>query len=244
VSIPGYGKESVVRAIELADQEGLQAVVGIVDQNWTSVLYAKVESENLIYTDLYDLDATIVFVGGVFRRLVSSHCEREKVERHLERIGESDPLAIPRKIAEHIGVLRLVSQRDDLGLALRRFPVEAIVSRDCASVEVTKLVKVAVKRTSDPPVTEAELEQRLRSELEAPRDPARYCSGHDFFAAFGLVVRERWGRSGIGADQLARAARAALGCAELARTELFAGVRRWEERTGRRVWDCPLTARA
>lgn len=82
-TLPAYSKSALERTITLVDRRGLERTLGILDRDWVDVIYPPMESDNVVYTDDYDLDATILLSGDVFERLISSVTNRERREAHM-----------------------------------------------------------------------------------------------------------------------------------------------------------------
>jgi hypothetical protein len=235
--IPGHGKKNVKGAIDLADKHDLKRVVALLDRDWLDLLEERSTSPNTFYTDDYDIDATIFFAGTVANRVAANFSERSKLSAFLAKVDCADIRQWCLKVTLPIGVLRYISQRDNLQLALTGFPVDDVLLDDFSSVDLGKLVHIAYARSKHRPgPEETDILGLLRIEIATLEGDARaYCSGHDIARALSAALRKKCGGSD-GAQSIANAIRAALGRGDWKHTQLFAAVRVWAQQLGVLVW--------
>ncbi|MEW2377525.1 hypothetical protein AB0883_15685 [Micromonospora sp. NPDC047812] len=234
-TLPTTGNSILMGAIRIADDRRMAKVVAISDLDWTGILYPAYNSPNVIYTDDYDLDATLMNCPGIVSRITSSHCDREKVRQLLERTGTGSIFYLATQISAIIGALRLASIRDGLQLKLRHFPVEKVIDWQTYTVDPRKLAVEAITRTTNCSISPDELEMIIKSEAAQILNPLRYCSGHDLIATFATIIRRSCGGS-AGADSLSRALRAAFSCADLQSTGLYFKLDSWAKDRGINAW--------
>jgi len=240
-SLPGYGKQSVLKAIELVDRTGLSNVIGVVDRDLDFIQGVDISSDNVIYTDAYDLDTTIFYASSTFVRVAASICERSAQESHLGSLDGRDARNLVESIAAPLSLLRMISERESLGLKLRGFPMHEVVDGGSASVRVKDLVRLAWQRSGSPTTI---VLQDLVSEVEALLAQglagAQSICGHDLHASLSVIARASWGApKSVGVDAVARLFRAAFSCTELMATELFAAIAAWADARSLTVWRCP-----
>lgn len=231
------GNSALMGAIRLSDQQGIDRVVAISDLDWSGVLYTANPSPNVVYTDHYDLDATILACPGVIARVTAAHCDRGKVGRLLALTQTKSLLDLAIRIASVIGALRLVSIRESLGLNLRSFPIEQVVEWPAYMVDPARLAEIAIARSRDITITSSELESLLKAEMSLVSSPLRYCSGHDLLSALAAIMR-RGGGGTDGAAVLSRVIRSAFSCPDLQSTTLHQKVSGWAETRAAQVWAC------
>lgn len=240
--MPCGGKSNLDRAITLVDQNNVDLVLAVRDSDWVGVLETPSESPNIVYTDLYDLDATILLRTDIGRRVALMFGERERVEHHCEDTGAASPAAIAADIAAEVGIVRLASERSDANLSLRDFPIQEIYDSVEATIRRDRLITIAITRSSACQYSNDDLRQLVEVERRSWWAPDRLSSGHDLAGAFAVLCRQVWGGSTVGAKFLLKAARLALSCAELQTLELYHAVEDWEHRTGGRIWHCRSVA--
>ena len=238
--IPGYGKSSVEHVVALADDQGLDFVLAVLDRDWIGVVDEPHSSPNIVYTDLYDLDATIVFSRDICRRVVANFCDSEKMKRHLSRSGVSSPIDLVLIPAVAVGVLRLLTRERNLPIKVRDFPIGEIMNMDGGEPSVVKMVVIGHSKCGD---RNREMDQGAVAQLVAAKmveigPDVRYCSGHDLAAALAAVMRKKWGCT-VGGDAIIKTIRAAFACENLVATLLYSRVEAWAVSRNVRVWTCP-----
>src|SRR6476469_6664888 len=55
-TIPTFSKSALERVVALVDDEDFERALGILDRDWVDVLHPPVASDNVVYTDDYDLE--------------------------------------------------------------------------------------------------------------------------------------------------------------------------------------------
>jgi hypothetical protein len=236
-TIPGYSKTAVEKAIQLADAAPLERVLAILDLDWVGLLDQPLSSLNIIYTDRYDLDATIFLTSDVMTRIVSATTDRDNVDSHLKSTGLS-MREIVLRIAGKIGIGRFVSCRDKLEVSFRDFPVHVVLMADQDDVDVTQMVTTALGRARTSTIAQADFVARVRKMLTEVTDLSQYSSGHDIAAALAQLVKGPWRGSNVSRVVMEQFGRAALSCAALEQTMLYASVTSWARESGTRVWNC------
>lgn len=235
MTVPGHAKTIVLEAIELSEARQMPHVLGIVDRDLDGVLQPECVSDNVVYTDDYDLEATMLFAGTVFDRVVANMSDREVRERHLAEVSSSaNELVID--IAGAVGLLRYASARDGHGLRCRKLPVHAVVNANGHAIDVHQLARVAISRSPNSTVAEGTVVTVVQEEQKTCQDLRRFCNGHDLAATLAMLAR-RWGsaRSQVAIEENIRVA---FGCAELKETNLYVAIQAWCERFGAAVWNC------
>jgi hypothetical protein len=236
MSFAAHGKRNAERAIELLEARGFEHVLAVLDRDWVDMLDPPLSSANVVYTDDYDLDATVMLAGTVLERLVSALSDRDRREAHLSSVGlDAEHLAL--QLAGPIGLLRFLSRRDGHELRCEDFPVHEAIASTRASVDIQQICVIAVARAVRPNIAASAAGVFLTAELENQTDLRAYCCGHDLAAVLSVLVRH-WGGS-ASRSMLEAVSRAAFGCADLATTSLFAAVRDWAQSVDVSVWSCP-----
>jgi hypothetical protein len=236
--IPGYGKDSVEYAIRLVDQKGPTKVLAILDRDWVGILDVGLESANIVYTDLYDLDATIMSLGNICKRVASSFCDNDRLKRHMSRTGASGIAEFAVRSSVAVGALRLIARERRLPLSVRDFPIGEIIDADGGDPDLRQLVTIAAAKAGRN--VSIDVESTIGLVDEKVREigyQIRYCSGHDLAEALSAVMRKRWGSS-VRAAVVIKALRSALSCHDLSTTRMFGEVQVWAASQRVEVWDC------
>ena len=235
-TITCFGSRNLDGAMALVDRFSIPGVVAIRDSDWIGILNFPAPSANVVLTDLYDLDASIMLVTEIGDRLCRTFGDPTTVDNNCSSHGETSPVMLAVRIATDIGLLRLVSERHNLELALRDFPVHEVMDPTNGLISREKLVALAIQRSSGARCTADEVLGYMASE---PTElTQRLCSGHDLSAVLSVLIYRDWGGSKVPKTFMTKAARAALACTELWSLKFYSDVADWESSTGWIVWKC------
>ena len=236
VTIPGHGKNNVVAAVRLSNGQHVDAVVGVVDADFHGLVGETRYPDNLITTELYDLDAELFFSDNVVARVINAFANHASLSQHMQLTQCGPPEDVAVNVAAAIGALRYIAASEGLSLNLSRFPVQEVVDAATASCDLYRLVLLAFRRSSAPGINPTWLMDRLADVMAHPPAPARrLCCGHDLSAALGHFMRREWGAR-MGADQVERTMRAAIGCDAFRNLSVRKKLARWAEAAGVSVW--------
>ena len=239
ITLPGYSKTAVERAIELIDASAVPRVLAVLDLDWVGILSGPSESANVVYTDYYDLDATVFLTGDVLVRVIAATTDRERVGAYVESTGLPLKETVIRMAAK-IGLGRYVSCRDQLKIPFRDFPTHAAIAQADDDVDLGRMTTIAVGRAAEPAIQQHEFLRRVRAALGTSPDLSRYCSGHDIAAALAHLVRRRLGGGSLSRKTMEQFGRAALSCETLRQTALYTNVAAWAQAANTQVWSCEL----
>jgi hypothetical protein len=236
-TIPAFARRHAERAVELAEENQIERVLGILDRNFSDLLGQEPSSQNIVLTDLYDLDATILFSSDVATRVVAVYTDRDAVQAHGTETGLA-PLQCAVRMAAVLGSLRFISHRDGLSLFTRDLPIEAVVASSHDEVDASRLALIVASKSGGASLTAADIEGKLVGELPLEHPPERLCSGRDLAGIIAWLMRKKWGAGAVGKNNVAATIRAALSCDVLKASSLYREVQAWAEAHGTRVWSC------
>jgi hypothetical protein len=135
--IPGNGRDSVLAAIDILEQEEFVGVVAIVDADFWHVTETDAGSNNVLITDSHDIEV-MMLESKAFTHLVKEFGSKQKIQRFKEKYGINDLRKILFERALPIGILRFVSSDQDLWLTFKGIDYDKIVDR--ARVSPSKAV--------------------------------------------------------------------------------------------------------
>jgi len=115
----GHSKLTASGVVDMADSQTLSRVFALLDRDWDGELMPTSESPNVIYTDHYDLDITLILSGSVMRRLLSNVADSAKIRTHLVAIDETSARGLLVQLTSVVGVLRHVSINHGHDLRMR-----------------------------------------------------------------------------------------------------------------------------
>ncbi|MFB7457559.1 hypothetical protein [Streptomyces sp. NPDC056188] len=243
-TVPGYGKDSVVIAINLVDQQDLRNVGALVDRDWSKSRRAI--SALATQTDYYDIDATVFFTGNVCQRLVSAFCDRQKVREFLTAQQLASPVEAATRLALPLGVLRKLSFDNGWGLRVAGTPMKEVVSEKGNTVDADSLFDLCLKRSKKArigPRDKGDIVASLEAEISSVTDASEYCCGHDLNAALTHLMQAHWGGR-VSKDTVERSMRGAFSCSDLASTRLYGGIQSVLNSSAEVLFSCDATRRA
>ncbi|MFI1465634.1 hypothetical protein [Streptomyces wuyuanensis] len=232
--IPAYGKDNAHACLARVIADRFVGVFAILDRDWLGILPGDLEDDRIIHTHHYDLDACIFFSDGIYEGIAGSFCAGSSFRQGSPGCTTDDLQRSCVDMAFPLGVLRYLSERDRLGLNLSKFPLAEVIDADL-SINLSSLVSIATARTKGASMSNHNIEEVLRREIDSISEKARYCSGHDLAKAFSILIKKRW-HGKIGADVVERAARAALNSTEIQKWKMYPRAKKWVEGTSGKVW--------
>lgn len=236
--IPCHGNANLDRVMELVDLRNVERVVAIRDRDWFDIIDTPAGSDNVVYTDLYDLDASILCSTDIARRLSLVFGTADKVRSHCDHVGRNSPISVAACIAAEVGIIRLASSRNGLDLSTRNFPIHDVCEVSHGTVKQEDLFSIVVARTAACPLSADDVKVFVETERVLAIPAERLSSGHDLGAVMSMLLRGPWGGSPVSAKFVLQAARSALACSELHTLGLYEGIVSWERRTGGQIWNC------
>jgi hypothetical protein len=139
-----FGKPNVIRALDLLEDEGFPAVLGVIDADFDRITAASYTCENLINTENHDLDADI-FWSSAFDIFIRQRAEPGRLEAFLRAKG-GDLRAAIMSSATPIGCVRLISEQQALRLKFSDLKFENFISVDDLSCDIDALVRNVFKQ--------------------------------------------------------------------------------------------------
>ena len=182
-----FGKQNVLQALDLLEDEGFPGVVAVVDADFDRLLGRSQGLENLCVTDCHDLDLTI-FGTCALQRYIVEHAEPERLKSEFK----SDIHAIRAKIIEStlpLAYCRLISENRNLRLFFGDLQYDKFVRLDDLSVNTEELLATLIARSSTS-CTVANLTRLVNDERANSHDPYQLANGHDVAAILGIALRK------------------------------------------------------
>ncbi|MFD5894911.1 hypothetical protein [Streptomyces sp. NPDC060366] len=219
-TIPGYGKNSVLEAMLIAEQRNLRDIAALIDRDWEKDRLPV--SSLAVKTDFYDIDATVFYSGDVCRRVVGAFCDREEVRKFIGLGSWDSPLEPVTELAFPIGILRKLNFEGGWGIRFSDTPFREVALAGARGVDIERTVLSAIERSKKPRVGISDVASIVDIATDAMAevdDKPAYCCGHDLNGALAYLMTSKW-RGRINRTSLERAMRAAFSCKELFSTTL------------------------
>jgi hypothetical protein len=225
----GYGKENVVTALDLLEDEGFAGVVAAVDADFDRVLGRDHPLEGLCKTDYHDLDV-VVFQSEALNRYVAEHGDKTKISSQFNGSYGALREKIIRS-CEMISLCRLVSERRALNLKFKGIEIERFISKSDLKLDYSGYFS-AVINNSKGTTSVADIIGYVKAEAAMSHELLQVTQGHDLAIMFGVALREligsrrdvhTWGR------EIESGLRLAFDWRNFVKTELYASLRAWEQ---------------
>lgn len=222
--VDGEGKLNVVKGIQRLDAQNFEGALGVVDDDYDSLLGRDLGSRNLVATDTHDLEC-LLCRSSALDSVLAEFGNPSKIRR-FENDSGSDVRAGLLERALVFGRLRWSAAR--LGLPIKHdvIRIPRFTDQQTWDVDDNGLMRAVSQSGS---VGYGEELAREIAELP-PADPWRIVRGHDVMEILRIGLRQMLGQlpASVGKNQLAGVLRAAMSREELEETTLCADMRRWE----------------
>ena len=224
----GFGREQVIKALDLLEEEGIGGVVAVIDADFDRILGRSYDLEGLCVTDCHDLDLTI-FSSSALDRVVDMYAEKPLFEQAMG--GSADKLRdFLLRASVELACCRLASERHALRLYFKDLKLYEFVDAASLITDLDKLASELVSRSTTR-TTINELKTYVQAEKSKQHDLRQLANGHDVATFLGIAfqgmlarrrVQQTWG------SEIEAALRLAFDWQALSETELFRCLRAWE----------------
>jgi len=223
-----HNRGNALEALYELDKTHEKGFLGIVDADYSRLLGREPTSPNCVLTEFHDL-GVVVFQSAAFNKVLRERGSGEKI-----RIFEAGHRMLVQDAlfdaACPLGYLRLINERDGLGLCFQDLNYSRLFQRDDLAVDLSKLVVTVVQRSKATVSVEAVL-RMLRMAMTADHDPRLVCSGHDIVALFAIGLRQLFGtQPAILVPDIERELRLAFDKDCFLGTLIYSSIVHWEDR--------------
>ena len=231
VLIPCWGKKNLLEAIELLEREYFKGILGIVDADFWHILPFGSISENICVTDFHDLEILII-ESQAFIYFLNEYGSRNKITEFLKKYDGEDIKTILYNIIYPIGVLRLISLKEGLGLKFRNMPYDRIINKDSLELNIDRLVQFVIN-DSHSKLAEKDLFVYYKKEIAelGEIDFSQICCGDDFVGLICVGLRKLLGSKSAQfakRHNIASGIRLAYDSSYFKNTSLFGCIAQWE----------------
>ena len=231
--VDGEGKDNVVGSVARLDTEAIRGVLGIVDDDYDSLLGINRRTRNLVATDAHDLEC-LLCRSSALDSVLAEFGVGSKIRKFEKAAGVDVRTGLLERTMV-FGRLRWAAKRHNLKIDPQAIRVPRFVDFDTWTVDSDQLAR-AVSRGGSPHDYEV-LKRRITALPFA--DPWRIAHGHDMIQILRIGLMSVLGRlpTNKGPKDIARVLRAAMSLEELKRTTLCADICAWERATA--YWVLP-----
>ena len=226
--VDGEGKSNVVGAVRLLDAENFPGVLGVVDDDYDSLMGVVRMSGNLVATDAHDLEC-LLCRSAALESVLAEFGVAGKIHAFEETTGVDVRTSLLER-ALVFGRVRWAAARYDLNIDFEALRVPRFVDIDSWTVDGSELVRTVSGGGSLH--GSGALGRRIAG--LPPGDPWRIAQGHDMVEILRIGLKCVLGNlpASEGPEDIARVLRAALSPEELRGTALYADMHTWESANG------------
>ena len=222
--VDGEGKSNVVGSIQRLDARGFVGVLGVVDDDYDSLMGMDTGSDNVVRTDAHDLECLLCRSGALEAVLAEFG-----VPLKIRRFGEDNSVDVRTGLVDRaliFGRLRWAAVRHNLAIDSAAIRVQRFVDIDTWQVDSAALIRVVT--ASDFLDDEGMIAKRI-AQLP-PADSWRVVHGHDMVEILRRGLMRILGdiTRSVGPKQITQVLRAGMSTEEFQATTLCADIRSWE----------------
>ena len=225
--VDGEGKSNVVGCIRRLDDERFGGALGVVDDDYDSVLGVPLGSVNLVATSAHDLEC-MLFQSEAINTALAEFGVHRKVQNFEYSMGVDVRTALLER-AVVVGRVRLAAVMFGLDIDVSDIRIPRFMDIDSWTIDETELIRVVGLRGS------LNIEQIREYINRLPAvDPWIIARGHDMVEIFRIGLKRVLGniKNSVGTEHICKVLRAAISLEELRRTSLWEDIRDWEDRNG------------
>ena len=233
VTIVAFGRTNVKAAIGLLEGDGIRDSVGIVDADFESLRGGPDDQENLLRTDMHDIE-TMLLMSEALDKVLETFGSEGKIRGFVaaSKATVRDGLfgtALP------LGLLRWISERDGLDLTFDGLSMTNFTDRRTLRVDPDAMVNAVINRSSTRSARVEDVRAALAALSGISHDPSQVCCGPDVVSILSLGLTSALGSRRaieVSPDSILRALELSYESAWFAGTGLHARLRQWQMRTG------------
>ena len=222
--VDGEGKPNVVGSIRRLDAQHFGGVLGVIDDDYDSLIGDGPGTSNLVRTDAHDLEC-LLCRSAALRKVLAEYGDESKISRFENDTGmEVRDALLERGLV--FGRLRFAALRNSLDIDHSAIRVHRFVDARTWMANEIGLIRAVLK---DGSACDEELVKRCIAELPVA-DPWRIVRGHDIVSILRIGLGRVLGSlgAGVGDEHIASILRSGFAPADLQATALWADVRAWE----------------
>ncbi len=207
--IVAHNKENVINALAILEKDNFLGVLAIVDADFLVLEEKRPSSQNLLLTDMHDLELMMIN-SPALEKVIVELGSMDKISK-FEETYKKDIRSLLVECTMPIGYLRWVSLRENLFLKFEGLRFERFIDKEKLTIDTIDLIRIVQSRTSDnrgsykPPLKDDELHAKIQQLSSDSHDPWHVCCGHDVVTVLSFGLRKAIGSNnskGVESDQI------------------------------------------
>lgn len=228
--IVAWGRTVAEKAIDILITDHIEGVLAIVDADFDRLRGVKWLQTNVLHSDCHDMEMMTIR-SPAFEKLIAEFGSSEKIAALCSCIEEL--LALLLRSAAVVGYFRWLSLEKEWSFTFEGIRFGKFVNRDNLEVDVALLIREVHNHSRSWSPAASDIAPQLEELGRQKHNLFEVCCGHDVCEIISIGLRKVLGSQkeiDSDCDNVERALRLAYGYEFLSRSELFAGLKAWEER--------------
>lgn len=242
----GFGYENVLKILEILNERSFNKALGIIDSDFRILDDEKIEVENILSTDFHDLEMSTID-SEAFQNVMNFHIQEEKLVAKYENYENFKNHIF--SVLKPLSFLKWLNKKQKLGLIFKPKNAEGkaldmskfICNTQLTFSDMKTLVKSVLNYCNGKvtlTIKEDELQRSLDEFSDDNVDVNHLTNGHDVITLVSLSLRRHISNLNskvIPPEQLQRELYLAYEARYFQNTELYKGIKYWEEKTPAKV---------
>jgi hypothetical protein len=224
-----YGKQNVIRTLEILDNDGFNGVIAIVDADFDRLEGIEPNSVNIFMTDTHDLE-TMILISRALEKLLTEHGSEQKIKSVTETRGK-DIRQILLDAGIKIGYLRWVNEKDNLSLKFEGIGFHEFIDENLLTLNLVKMIITIQNKSDRRDIKIEDIQERLNQLSNPDHDSWDVCCGHDLVCILSFGLRKALGTNNANAvtpEHIELDLRLSYEEAFFFATQLYKSLKAWE----------------
>ena len=184
-----HGRDNLFGAIRILNADSFAAAFAIVDADFSNITGEDIPEENILRTDLHDLECMILN-SPAFDRVL----EELGSDKRVASFATTTPL-IARQLATNaipLGCLRLHSLQQEMGLKFEGLTFGKFVEPSDLRIDLAKMVRNVVDNSQKHRLDQTDLVKQIADEEQKGHDCWQISCGHDIVGILSVALRKKF----------------------------------------------------
>lgn len=227
------GKDNVLDAIKALNLESFLGALAFVDADFWRVDGTVANIENLVVSDLHDVEM-MMLVSGALEKVLAEHGNKEKIAKKLKAESIKTVLQLALRETKKLADLRYVNHQKQWPLSFKELKWSKFTNADSLEINQREALRLILANSKTKTIKEKDVLDVLEANNNCKirsNDLREYCSGHDCTNFLAVSLRKCLGSlNGTDAcrDKVESCLRLAYGEKAFSNTNLFEAIRKWE----------------